>query len=175
MNTSFRIVSFSLFFFITCTRNKTFSEEIEERGSEITTPTPFWRRHFPSVCSQSGFFDTITYSFALSIEVSVVTGLLSFRCWARQIPPHSHLILSTIIKQYPKHQITSHCIFYKKNYSTTIWIIFSPNDRNENIGLCKAQHHIVRTCMMSPLRVLSVSFARPSYTAHTRALYPQFY
>ena len=34
-DTSFKIVNFSRFLFITCTRNKTFSEEIEERRRDI--------------------------------------------------------------------------------------------------------------------------------------------
>ena len=58
-DTSFRIVNFSRFFFITCTRNKTFSEEIEERRREIPVESP----SFPPSCSENRLYTEQVTSF----------------------------------------------------------------------------------------------------------------
>ena len=41
-DTSFKIVNFSRFLFIICTRKKTFSEEIEERRKDIPKHSPIF-------------------------------------------------------------------------------------------------------------------------------------
>ena len=54
-DTSFRIVSFSRFLFITCTRNKTFSQEIEECTRDIPAESDH-SPNFPPFCSIKELF-----------------------------------------------------------------------------------------------------------------------